>query len=90
MFVDSEDVGTRDYVLRPEHLPAIIAVLHEVEQTDFLQVFTAAEGAILNADLQVAIRVAAAAVGLPELHGLQVFAVGKGTAPDGNVLVVIV
>ena len=45
----------------------VVAILYEVEQANFLQVLTASESTILNTDLQVAVRVFRAAVGLPEL-----------------------
>ena len=68
----------------------VFALLCKVVQANLLQVLTASEGSVLNHHLQVAVRIVAAAVGLPELHGLQVLAVGKGTAADGDVLVVVV
>ena len=86
----SQDVVARDDILRTEHLPAVVAVLHLVEQAYLLQVLAVLEGTVLNHHLQVAVGVVRAAVGLPELHGLQLVAVCKGSAADGDGLVVVV
>jgi len=68
----------------------VFALLCKVVQADLLQVLTAPEGTILDHHLQVAVRIVAAAVGLPELYGFQILAVGKGVAANGYVLVVVV
>ena len=68
----------------------VVAVLHIVVEAYLLQVLAVAEGAVLDADLQVAVGVLRTAVGLPELHYLQVVTVGEGTVADGQRLVVVI
>ena len=86
----AENIIAWNHILGAEGLPMVAAVLHIVVQTNLLQVLTTTESSVLYHDFQVAVRVFRAAVGLPELHGLQVLAIQEGIAADGNVLVVII
>ena len=86
----SEYVVPRNHVARSQRLPVVLSVLHVVEQAQLLQVATVAKSTVLNANLQVAVGIGTAAVGLVELNRLQVLAPCKSTPADGDGLVVVV
>ena len=68
----------------------VVAVLYVVEHAQFLQVLAALQGSVSDYYLQVAERVLAASVGLPELYCFQCLAAVEGVLADGHGLVVIV
>ena len=86
----AKDVVAGYHVLRAQRLPVVVTVLHVVVHAYLLQVLAATEGAVLNTDLQVAVGALRVAVGLVELYGLQVVAVGEGATAHGQRLVVVV